>query len=271
MKKRPFYNIAHHCNTEREVNESIETQGANAIECDITPVLYDGKIKFQVYHTWDFFKARLISQYTAVEKIDNYFQNLKRLIDNKKLSLIMFDCKSIKGINQKEYAIKLLELLEKHDINQKLCLISVPGNIETIKQFYQGLNEREFKGERDACLDGYAKNNLSNWIKFIKEMGVTFVGLGDDPKLFFSTMSTWLPWLKEAIKLRDSEDSGKLTKVLFWTLNTKRSIRKTLDCGVDGIIANYPAVLNEVLAEQPYRDQFCLATQEGSLLENRAG
>ena len=267
MKKRPFYNIAHHCNTESEVNENIEKCSANAIELDITPILQNGEIKFKIYHSLDFFKGRIINQWTPVEKVDSYFRNVKRFIDNKKLALIMFDCKTVKNVDEKAYAIKLLELLEKHDIKENFCLISVAGNAESIKKFFQGLNEREFKGARDACLDGYAKNSLLNWVQFIKNIGVTYIGLGDDPKMLFSFMSKWLPWIEEVIKLRDSKDPGELSKVFFWTLNTKSAMRTTLNYGVDGIIANFPNDLNEVLSGEPYCTQFRLATQEDDVLK----
>lgn len=267
MKPRPFYNIAHHCNTQKEVDEAIEKNGANAIECDITPLKKDGKIEFMVYHPWDFFRGRIFNRYTrAGKETDSFFCNLKRHLDQKKLAMIMFDCKAKKGVAQNQYAEALVSLLKKHGIHEKFCLISVPGKEpQLIKDFYAGLGD--FNAAKDAYNGGYAKNNLDNWIRFVKNVGATFIGLGIDAKVFFSRMSRWIPWIQRVTKERDEQNPGAPKKVLFWTLNTKGAMRKTLDYGVDGIITNFPKKLNQVLKEHPYCEQFRLATQNDSLFE----
>lgn len=265
---RPFYTIAHHCNTEKEVNEAVERDGANAIECDITPIFSsNNELKFKIYHAWDFFRGRLFIRYTPLNKVDSYFKNLKRLLDNGKLALIMLDCKEKRGVDPEHYAKKLVALLRKHGIDEKFCLIGVSGKEQSIHRFYQGLAKYNFNAAKDAYESSYTKNNLNHWIQFAKRVGASFLGLGIDSKAFFSPLFRWIPWIKRATEERDQQHSGAPNKVLFWTLNTKRAMRKTLNCGVDGIITNFPRRLNEVLKERAYSQTFRLATQKDSVYE----
>lgn len=86
--------------------------------------------------------------------------------------------------------------------------------------------------------------------------------MGHDPA-FRAPRSEGLPWIAALTNARDTR--RKYKKAYFWTIDDEVSMRNCLDYGVDGLITNYPEVLQRVLTEAPYRELLRLATPNDTL------
>ena len=255
--RRPFYNIGHRCSTIAKVDRMIE-KNANAIEFDLTPVDENGGIGFKVYHSGDFC-------YTRADEFDDYLRNLKAHIDNEEIALIELDCKQKASIDPAEYARALAQRLMDAGIPANLVLFSVPRAEAAI--FKRVLKDADENGETlfDAGIDSYLQDysglTADSWVAKVEAIGSTFIGVGAS-SVNPSFMPDWMSWVQAMTNLRDA--NGHFKKSYYWTLNRRVSMRKCLDYGVDGVITNYPARMNEVLNEAPYNRLFKRATQADS-------
>ncbi len=102
MEARPFYLIAHRCNSPEKVKEVIR-DGANAVECDLRYVSGN----FMVSHdTTDHNPYALTTYLTEVKNAECYLN----------LALIIFDCKS--SVSDKpDIAYNLLEIIKNYLTN----------------------------------------------------------------------------------------------------------------------------------------------------------
>lgn len=256
--KRPFYNIAHRCSTKEKVNRMV-ARNANAIEFDVTPVNDNGNIEFTVYHSGDFF-------YTKKHEFNEFVMNLKSHFDSKKIALIELDCKQDESIDPALYAKELATRLINAGIKPEHSLFSVPKEQAAI--FKKVLKDKDENGKAffDAGIDSYLMDysglTAESWSEKVEQIGSTFIGVGATSVLITQPMPTWMDWIQAMTNRRDRNKNFK--KTYYWTLNNKTSMRKCLDYGVDGVITNFPARMDEVLKEEPYASIFRLATQEDS-------
>jgi hypothetical protein len=99
----------------------------------------------------------------------------------------------------------------------------------------------------------------TQWYATARTNGVTFMGMGIS-QLVPVQFSVWYGPLTMCVNGRDRY--GDLKKLEYWTVGTKVQLRKMLDLGVDGVIADDNAMVASVLAEEPYRDLYRLATSD---------
>lgn len=255
--RRPFYNIGHRCSTINTVNDMVNRH-ANAIECDITPELKDGKIEFKVYHIGDL-------PWTPSNQFGAYLENIKRHFDDNKITFFMFDCKQVNGIAPADYARALAQRAIDAGLQAEYIAFSVPEDIAGI--FYETLKTPDEDGNilYDAGIDSYLLSysglTENSWVNQVEEIGATFIGVGE-VSYSPTPMANWMPWIQAQTNRRDAGLNFK--KAYFWTLNRAVSMRKCVDYGVDGIITNNPERMYQVMNETPYNQIIRPATQADS-------
>ena len=62
--------------------------------------------------------------------------------------------------------------------------------------------------------------------------------------------STWAPFFKDASTADIARAHALGMQVIVWTVNTATDMRAMIDCGVDGIITDYPERLRAVMGER---------------------
>ncbi|MCP4136050.1 MAG: hypothetical protein GY754_34085 [bacterium] len=234
------------------------SKNANAIEFDVTPVKQNGEIVFKVYHSGDIL-------HTPVSKFDRFLANLKSHLDNRNIALVEFDCKQDSSIDAAAYARALAARIKDAGIPAGLTVMSVPkAQAAIFSTELKGGETPLFDCGIDSYLEGYGDLTAEEWAVEVENTGATFIGVGI-AAIAPSPMPGWMPWIQTMTNRRDKVKNFK--KAYFWTLNSKTSMRKCLDYGVDGIITNYPARLHEVMQEEPYRGIVRPATQSDSQFE----
>jgi|GEM_PF-6698443 hypothetical protein len=258
-KKRPFYNIAHRCSTQEKTDEMISL-GANAVECDITPVKNNEDVLFKVYHSGDL-------SYTNEDEFDDYLANLKYHLDEKNISMVMFDCKQDDEISPEKYVQSLAEKLINHSFSPQNVVFSVPAAVSSEFRNLLGTSEDEaplFPCAMDSYLEDYGDLTPQQWAEESQSTGADFLGVGMSAYAP-SPMANWMEWIQALVNKRDTQ--GEIKKAYYWTLNKKESMRKAIDYGVDGIITNYPSRLDEVMKEDPYTEIIKNADQNDSIFK----
>lgn len=251
LPRRPFYNIAHMCNTSDYVQEAI-TKGANAIECDITVKDNDGVLSFEVYHG---FAPPYPIRSMASTPLEEYLQFMNEVSDD--LALIIFDCKKNEAVDYRRYGRELCNIIKRY-LAPERCVMSIP-EVEMVP-FFKGMDNASFSAGKDISMvsTSPASEDPCLWLNVAEREEVTFLGMGIDAYAPFSPLRNWLAPFQCATSSRDRNHLVK--KVYYWTLNAAVSMRKMLDYGVDGIIVNEPETLWRVLREEPYRTVYRLAT-----------
>lgn len=256
--KRPFYNIGHHCNTTKKVDQMIKN-GANSIEFDLTPFRdSSGKVDFWAYHAGD-----LPGKWT--KDIHAFLRELQKRLEKKELALIVIDCKQVNGISAKEYVTSLVEKLMALHLSSSNIVLSIPSEIslqfkevlystvDPNSDTYRSYVSYKYPAGIDVYFTSYQGLTAKKWIELAENSHATLLGLGADA-LHPSTMASWLPWLQELINKRDADK--KIKKAYCWTVNRPASMRLCLDYLVDGILTDHPENLSKVLNELPYKELF---------------
>lgn len=261
--QRPFYVIGHMCNTVEKAYNAVKA-GANAIEIDITPVLKDGKISFDVFHGP-----------TVIDPFPDpripFARYVSGIIENgvaNRVALLQFDIKPESGINNYDYGFRLAQEAKQLGIGVERAFFSVEDPAAA-RDFYRGVKDAGmFNGACEASINGIvtspdSRTDPSIWYNVGRRRAdATFLGVGIDSHVITSPMRAWLEPVSYTTVMRDRHQL--LKKAYYWTLDSPESMRKMLDLNVDGIIVNDPARLVAVLREQPYAQMFRLATVNDS-------
>jgi glycerophosphoryl diester phosphodiesterase len=249
MEARPFYLIAHKCNSPAEVEKAIR-DGANAVECDLQ--YKPSKNVFVVNH--DDVNNR------EEDDLTTYLKEVKK---NAALALIIFDCK--KSVASKpEIALNLLNTIKTElPYDTGINIIISVANYENKNFFRDIIDKLEEKSgvaidqeddptillnhfgllEKNYC---YA-NGLSTDNDFV-DWGATVLGFKE--KLRRSIIQALLHKVEYKIKL-----------VYVWTLLDKNLMKSYLCMGVDGILVDSVTDLVEVLNEKEFKNSVKLATR----------
>jgi hypothetical protein len=244
--QRPIYIIGHNRNTTEAVDRSLSL-GANAIEGDFS--YRDGKLlvaETPPYPGW-----RETSQPAE------WFSHLKAR--EKDWAFIYLDCKpnNVPNNDFRHFGKVLCELIRNAGIAPERCLFSVGDGRYT--DLHRALGENGFSNA-PIGMDGVNDSNPEHstpetWPQAALDHRIQSLGMGRASLEITKPLAHWLAPLQACIAARDA---GKPypKKVIFWTLEQKDGMRKVLDLGVDGVIAEHEDRLCEVLLEEPYR-RFC--------------
>src|SRR5262249_8681929 len=148
-------------------------------------------------------------------------------------------------------------------IDPRRCLFSVSDPAG--KDLFRGVAENGF-AEAAFAMDGLHDSQPRHappdlWPQTAAEHRLDVIGLGRIPLDVTTPLALWWPATQAAVAARDAgADHPK--KVVYWTLDDSDSMRKMLDLGVDGIIAEKEHLLCRVLEEEPYR-HFCRRAAPG--------
>ena len=242
MSARPFYVVAHRCNSTDAVKNAI-AEGANAIECDIR--YYDSPKYFLVSHDK--------SVTPEADALIPYLDRMSVVLKAKpSVALVIFDCKD----QPENQFLTLLKIVRKHLTDQ------VPVNVLfSISSYDDRAFFNPLKGFAMAPNEGVGideDNNSMRVSAFFQELGISqhtygngIYAYGVGPNVPHTVMN--------AVARR--AHGGHLKMVYVWTLQDSDAMRNYMRMGVDGILVNNPATLREVLNEKEFSGNLRLATR----------
>jgi len=276
---RPFYNMAHRRNYIAGVNDAV-AKGANGVEFDFHPVRNpvatppskrQETTGFLCYHFGD-----LIGKTTNAANFGAYLANIKGLFDSGKLAMVMFDCKqtfcdgiglapdiTAAGIPEvTSYATQLVAAIKASGIPPARIVLSVPS--DRAKAIGDAMTKAGLALTIDSYMESYPSSKdsedftaIDGWKETVKATGASFAGLGKDS----SVRGEWFRYAYWASALAKERDTGStFKKVWFWTVNTEYAVRQCLDYAMDGVLSDYPDMVERVLNETPYKRILTKAT-----------
>lgn len=243
---RPIYIIGHNRNTLHQVDQSLAA-GANAIEGDVS--YRHGRLMVA--------EVPPFPGWMESSEPDVWLRHVQAR--REEWAFLYFDCKTndVPDGNLRRFGAELAGHARSAGIDPHRCLFSVSdlGG----KDLFRGLAENGF-ADAAFALDGLHDSQPRHapadlWARTALEEKVPVIGLGRIPLDVTTPLALWWPPTQATVAARDSgADYPK--KIIYWTLGHKDSMRKMLDLGVDGIIAEQEQALCDVLQEEPYR-HFC--------------
>lgn len=248
---RPIWNIGHRTSTVAKF-ERFLAEGANAIECDVTPVHAKGRVKMTVFHGGDV-------AWTRHEAFADYLGLARQHLEAGDISFLLFDTKRGKGIDPRDAAEALCRAIIDAGLPAERCGVSVPTSM--CPAYFETLEACDLDLVRDTYEDW--PDTPEEWLRRVDELGTDVQGVGSaaiDPTPF----GRWLPWLGALVNHRD-RGAGELRKAYYWTVDRRTTMRKVLDLGADAIIVNHPDRLRDVLAESMQQGWVRPATAQDSL------
>ncbi|GEM_PF-3652030 len=266
---RPFYVIAHMVNTPSYVEEALD-MGANAIECDITPVLQsDGSFRFDVYHgfrpDFDPDSINLMERSVAKTELGEFLTELNKLVKQYPgFTLIIFDNKLSKIPKSKleqcgSEFVNFVSGYLKFGKQSMKSVLSVPGSeyVNFIKGAYKTIKKKRLT---QIGFDFSEENIYDSLVTFRKlKFPNLWWGRGISstvPK----PISHFIPQFLLAAKFRKRR--GIIKKIYYWTLDDPNSMARMLVTNLDGIIVNDPVKLLKVLEKEEFRHKYRLATRK---------
>lgn len=273
---KPFYGIAHHCNTIEGMLKALKF--TNAIECDITPDWPHDQIRFSVFHEGDNIGYYLPRFFTCGQAgydgptshylFDEYLRVISANIQSKKLALVIFDLK-LHEFDDNELKLNLviaefLNQLKKHRIPEELVVVTVKAKMaKKVFAVFDDLKSRCFRDITFDPIDVLPKPSYlppSEWFAALHDVRASFAGFGIDSHVVHSPMQDWLMLAKEFVAERDKKDSS-FKKIYYWTLAKEEHTLAILKTGVDGIIHDDVKLLTKLLTTH-FADTLRLATQD---------
>ncbi len=242
MSARPFYVVAHRCNSTDAVKNAI-ADGANAIECDIR--YYDSPKYFLVSHDK--------SVTPEADALIPYLDRMSVVLKAKPaVALVIFDCKD----QPENQFLTLLKLVRKHLTDQ------VPVNVLfSISSYDDRAFFNPLKGFAMASNEGVGideDNDSKRVSEFFQELGIAQHTYGNG--IYAYGIGPNVPHTVMNAVARRAR-GGHLKMVYVWTLQDSDSMRNYMRMGVDGILVNNPATLREVLNEKEFSGNLRLATR----------
>jgi hypothetical protein len=257
---RPFYALKHCANDVARAERAL-ADGANAVEVDVQHG--PGGLRFD--HPFGSPPVCWGSA-TPSRQTSAYLGRLGELHAAGELALVLLDLKR-PGVDTAAYVDAVVDAVRAAGLPDEAVALSVSdcdaGAVAA------ELSRRAFRGPLDvwqdvavaACPGRPAVDpscrTCDAWLSDVAERA-SVIGLGADPMYLARPMPQWLEPLQRLIHRRD--EVGAPTKVYYWTIDRRVSMRVALNLGVDGLIVNRPRDLDAVLGERPYRDLFRLAT-----------
>ena len=250
MTQRPFYAIAHHCNSVSDLRKALEG-GANAIECDVE---WDERI-------WVRHPAGLKEPLPSGTALEEYLEVLQTeaRAHGDRLALVIFD---VKPTMESRHVTDLVTRARTALADSGLNVVFTVAKNERLGIF------GEIVGSLGSCeAIGVDEEDDPELVReCLRRAGVTrcCYGNGIDSLLPHPTSGSMEDAVRRAVELRDKELAFLL--VYRWTLNTQASMRTYLDLAVDGIMTDQVSDLLALLQESPYRETFRLARRSDETL-----
>ena len=270
LRKRPIYNVAHMVNGQSQINDDW-VNPANAIESDLA-FNSDGSPK-EFYHgiPCDCFRSCIKKDNVAA----HFAAIREKAVDpNKNVALFWIDLKlAASGITDfKGSGEKLAKVITQSNSLFPLgkdVPIHVLLGAEAINQnqFFVGFLNY-IKSNRPELYDKFGfdfsgtDTTVEETLQAFKEIGIEKnIWVGDG---IINCIPRGTSRLERILAKRDELGSDNATfKVYSWTIDNKASLIEHLQLGVDAIITNIPAKLNNLIREE-FHDTLTLATQETS-------
>lgn len=265
----PIWNIGHMVNALWQLDQFLDL-GANAVEADIS---FDSQGKaIWTYHGYPCDCFRSCKKYAAVNDYLNYVRELTAPTSpkfRKEFVLLMLDMKISSLNNHLKYkagsdvAEKIIHYLWKGN-SQLWILISFPLTTDTdfVIGFKDALKKNGYSHmESKIGWDISGNEDLDVILREYRRLNITgSVWQGDG---ITNCLPRTTKRLLKAIEKRDLHPNWDLlSKVYYWTLDKRATMRTTLRYGLDGIITNFPNRYVEVLAEEEFAATHRLATIE---------
>ncbi|HVE87009.1 MAG TPA: hypothetical protein VND93_29335 [Myxococcales bacterium] len=244
--RRPIYVIGHNRNTPAQVDQSLQ-RGANAIEVDLS--YRDGKIMAA--------EVPPLPGWTEISEAGEWLRHAQSVKD--KWAFLYVDCKlhEVPDGNMYKYGQELAALFRAAGVDPKRCMFSVPD--PSGRDIQIGLRDSGF-ADSSWGMDGIDDNspqraNPGDWVLAAEANKLQFIGMGRINLELQKPLALWWEIVEHTVAARD-QGKPYPKKIVFWSLHEKPGMRKVLDLGVDGIIADEEPNLCQVLEEEPYRS-FC--------------
>ncbi|RWS22188.1 sphingomyelinase D-like protein [Leptotrombidium deliense] len=275
-KKRPFYNIGHMVNNMSEINIFLD-RGCNALEMDLRFNMKGETIAFAHYNPCDCGR-----ECDGISEVDEYLQYTRKITTpgtvgyRKSYALMLIDLKSTDIPLQYMYvAGKLLvDVLYRNlfDSGKSTSKLQVLLSLELTKQkdFIKGfIEEMQSKGLESTMgkFIGW-QISVNEKISVIHDM---WEEIKNVTKIWYShgitnciVQALNFDRGERMIKMRDEcnveQDPYCPKKVYFWSVDSKKQLRRLLRTNVDGFITNRAKRLTKILAEEEFKAKFRLAT-----------
>jgi len=243
--RRPIYIIGHNRNTPRQVGESIRL-GANAIEVDLS------------YRDKKLMAAEVppLPGWTEVTEAGEWLRYVRAIQDKWAFLYVDIKLHEIPDGNMYQHGQVLASYVRDAGIDPKVCMFSVPD--PSGKDILQGLKDSGFAGASFG-MDGISNNDPhakpGDWAAAAAQHQLQFIGMGRINLEIHKPLALWWEIVQATAAARDAGQPFP-KKLVFWSLTEKPEMRKLLDLGVDGIIADREDQLAQVLEEAPYQ-AFC--------------
>nr|Q1W695.1 RecName: Full=Dermonecrotic toxin LiSicTox-alphaII1; AltName: Full=Dermonecrotic toxin 4; Short=DT4; AltName: Full=LiRecDT4; AltName: Full=Phospholipase D; AltName: Full=Sphingomyelin phosphodiesterase D 4; Short=SMD 4; Short=SMase D 4; Short=Sphingomyelinase D 4; Flags: Precursor [Loxosceles intermedia]ABD91846.1 dermonecrotic toxin isoform 4 [Loxosceles intermedia] len=267
--RRPIWNMGHMVNGIWQIDQFVDL-GVNSIEFDINfdkngkPVYTYHGVPCDCFRSclnWEYFGEFLTALRHRTTPGDKLYKE--------KLILFVFDMKTNSLYDNQAYqaGVNMATDIFKYYWNngqnggRAYFILSIPNlnHYDLIKGFRETITKKGHPELMEKVgYDFSANDNIPDVEKAYGKVGVTDHVWQSDG--ITNCIARGLSRVKEAVKERDS--GGVINKVYIWTIDKFSSTRDALDAGVDGIMTNYPYVLNDVLKEGAYKNKFRMATYE---------
>jgi glycerophosphoryl diester phosphodiesterase len=212
-EKRPFYLIAHACNSRKMVRKAFE-QKVNAIECDV------------------YFDKKWFVSHDGLVKLDlvEWLQFLASLLEKYLCTVVIFDIKNEGDFNF------LRQTVEEH-LPESLSRIYSVAKVEDAAIFKKAAYELK-------CYEGLSIDEEDNPEKvenYFSSINVKQCWYGNGMTLI-PVNDTYHKSMKMASEIRDRGTS--FSKIYTWTVNRKSSMRKyIIEDGIDGLMVDLDGIL----------------------------
>ena len=243
--RRPIYIIGHNRNTPEQVDRSLKL-GANAIEVDLS------------YRNGQIMAAETppLPGFLEISDAATWLRHAQANRDRWAFLYVDIKLYQIPDGNMFAYGRNLAALFRDAGVDPKVCLFSVPD--PTGKDIQRALKDSGFSASSYG-MDGLDNNDPKarpdTWAVGAQVHQLHFIGMGRINLEINKPLMLWWEIVQSTVAARDA---GKPfpKKIVFWSLHDKPEMRKLLDLGVDGLIADREDNLAQVLEEPTYK-AFC--------------
>lgn len=266
---RPFFAIAHNPDSLQALDKVL-AEGANALGPDLMySTLTPNRI--EVAHPNVIVNTACSSERDGWSDLRDYLRRLRQkapripvLWDVKPNSgaWINGSCKSAPQ-NLPAFASLLQRIASEEHFDLSASTMSVPDL--SMVSFFDSMRSTNTGRSIDGLATFVNANDVvKTWVLPAQNAQLTWSGLGISVSELRVTQKWTVP-VAGLVRARETRAFPK--KVDYWSVSAEWEIRRMLDLGVDGLIADSVPVLRRVLAQEPYRSIYKYADTRDSSFE----
>ncbi len=244
---RPFFNIAHNPNSLDLAFAALDA-GANAIEPDIQHENGTIDVREQA--------AEITDPITHADVRSDLAPYLAGVATRSDIAAMIWDIKPTTEVSYGEFGTEFTAALDAAGLAPNLSVLSLQN--ADMSDFWPAGSTYGRDVSSVVAFPGF-NTDPTQWYAVARANAVTFMGMGIS-NLVPIQLAAWYGPLTFCVNGRDRY--GDLKKLEYWTVGDDVQVRKMLDMGVDGVIADDNAMVARVLQEDPYRDLYRLATPD---------